>query len=389
MKYSIEESFHLLKNYCEKEQFKGYDPFDGLNSSFFQALPFIKNNRFLKLIWIQSFKRSPYNLRKLFGVKKDFNSKGLALFLIGYCNLYEAKEDKKNLEKIEYIANKLIDLQSKAYSGACWGYNFDWQARAFFQPKNTPTVVATSFVVEALLRAHVITKDKKLLDVAVSSAQFVLNNLNRTYDNKGNFAFSYSPQDSSQVFNASLLGAKLLSQIYIYTKDNRYLETAKKAVSYVCSKQKEDGSWSYGTLPFHQWIDSFHTGFNLECIDEYQKVSGDTSFSSNLQKGIDYYINNFFTKEGISKYYNDSIYPIDVHAPAQLLVCLSKLDLHSNHKELIDNVLRWTIKNMQDPKGYFYYQKWKYFTNKIPYIRWTQAWMFYALSFVMLNIEDE
>ena len=29
---------------------------------------------------------------------------------------------------------------------------------------------------------------------------------------------------------------------------------------------------------------------------------------------------------------------------------------------------------------HFYYQKTKWHTTKIPYIRWSQAWMFYALS---------
>jgi len=44
-------------------------------------------------------------------------------------------------------------------------------------------------------------------------------------------------------------------------------------------------------------------------------------------------------------------------------------------------VLSWTIENMQDSKGFFYYQKYKYTTCKIPYIRWAQSWMFYAFSY--------
>jgi len=38
---------------------------------------------------------------------------------------------------------------------------------------------------------------------------------------------------------------------------------------------------------------------------------------------------------------------------------------------------------MQDIEGFFYYQKWKWYTNKIPYIRWSQAWMFYALAYLI------
>ena len=34
-----------------------------------------------------------------------------------------------------------------------------WQARAFFQPRNTPTVVATSFIAHGLLDAYEILKE--------------------------------------------------------------------------------------------------------------------------------------------------------------------------------------------------------------------------------------
>src|SRR4030095_41345 len=143
---SVASSFQKLKNYCEKEQYKGWDPYDGLNSSLLNALPIIRNNRFGRLACIQFFKRSPINFRTIACIKKDFNSKGLGLFLSGYCNLYKRDQAQVYLDKIIFLASKLIELQNQDYSGSCWGYNFDWQSRAFFQPKNMPTVVATSYV---------------------------------------------------------------------------------------------------------------------------------------------------------------------------------------------------------------------------------------------------
>lgn len=382
------DSYRSLKYYCENNHYKGYDPYDGLNSKLFQSLP-IKNNKLCRLVWIQLFKRLPFNLRTLVGIKKDYNPKGLGLFLNGYCNLYyQDAESLKALdlshteikEKIVFLSNTIIDLISPDWSGACWGYNFDWQARAFFQPKGTPTVVASTFIAYALMDAYDILKDKKLLDVAVSVKDFVLNDLNRTYDNNGNFAFSYSPLDKTQVFNASLLGSRLLARVYSYIGDKDLLVEAKRSVQFCVDHQREDGSWGYGTLPFHQWVDNFHTGYNLECISEYQKYSRDTCYADHIEKGFEYYINTFFTEKGIAKYYNNSVFPIDIHAPAQLIVTLSKLDMLEENKALADKVLNWTISNMQDKKGYFYFQKKKYFTSKIPYIRWAQAWMFYAMS---------
>ncbi len=382
------DSFKKLKTYCEKENFKGWDPYDGLNSWTIQKT-FLGKSRFVRLAWTQIFKRNPINLRAILGVKKAYNPKGLGLFLTGYCNLYKIEKSEAYLDKINTLANQVIALQTKGYSGACWGYNFDWQARAFFQPKHTPTVVATSFIAEALFEAYDVTKNKLYLDTAISTSKFVLHDLNRSYDEEGNFTFSYSPLDHTEVYNAGLLGAKLLSMVYKYTQEKQLLNDAKSVVAYVCKKQHQDGSWSYGTLPFHQWIDNFHTGYNLECISIYKTISGDTSYDVHFEKGMSYYLNTFFTEEGISKYYNDSIFPIDIHAPAQLIVTLSKCGNFNEHKALVDRVLDWTIKNMQSPQGYFYYQKNKHITSRIPYIRWAQSWMFYAFSYYFVESKEQ
>ena len=101
-----------------------------------------------------------------------------------------------------------------------------------------------------------------------------------------------------------------------------------------------------------------------------------------MNKGFDYYIQTFFTAEGISKYYNNSTYPVDIHAPTQLLITLDKLGQYEKYKEMATKVMGWTIENMQSSQGYFYYQINKHFTSKIPYMRWAQAWMF--LSFTVL-----
>lgn len=373
-------SFDRLKIYCEREKFKGWDPFDGLNSWVIQKT-FLGNSRIFRLCWIQFFKRSPINFRTIFKVKKGYNSKGLALFLIGYCNIYKIDPQKKTLGCIENLLDLIIKNQIEGYSGACWGYNFDWQARAFFQPKNTPTIVATSFVVEALLEAYKITGNMEWLNTAKSSVDFVLKDLNKSYDEKGNYTLSYSPIDNTQVFNAGLLGVKLMSLVYSFTGEERLIEESKKIITYVCDNQNTDGSWAYSALAYHQWIDSFHTGYNLECISTYQNISKDKTFDANFQKGFKYYIDNFFTKEGLPKYYNTSIYPIDIHSPAQFFVTIAKSNRKEEYTEFVSKVMNWTIDNMQSNDGRFYYQINKFFTSKVPYIRWSQAWMFYAMSY--------
>ena len=387
MTEKIQNSLSSLANYCKSEAFKGYDPYDGLNSTLFQALPFISKKRIARLIWIQLFKRSPLNFRKIAGIKKDYNPKALGLFLSGYCNLYKKSNNPEYLNMVRSFSEQLIMLSNKNWNGSCWGYNFDWQAKAFFQPKYTPTVVATSFIGNALLDAYEITGNRELINTVRSSCDFLLKDLNRTYDEKGNYAFSYSPLDESVVFNASLLGSRLLSRVYSFTNETELLESARKSVFYCCDRQQADGSWSYGTLNFHKWVDNFHTGYNLESIAEYMKYTGDNAFTGYLEKGFDYYITTFFSDDGVPFYYNNSKYPIDIHSSAQLIITLSSLNKLQKYKQVADNVLNWTIDHMQSTKGYFYYQKNKYFSSKIPYMRWAQAWMFYAMSEYLLQIK--
>lgn len=389
------DSFNKLKYYCEAQHFAGWDPYDGLNSKVFQATP-LKNWGLARLAWIQGFKRSPINFRKLLFVPKEHNAKGVALFLNGYCNIYTAQQisgkeefgtQEEILEKINYLAKLLISLQSKGYSGACWGYNFDWQARLHFLfPKFTPTVVATTFCVTALLDAYQITKNKEYLDIALSSSSFILNDLNKTLHKDNGFILSYSPlKGNNTVVNASLLGAKTLILCYHYNKDPELLNNARKIVETACNLQNEDGSWVYGLMPFQNWIDSYHTGYNLEALSFYQKISGDQSFSTNIDKGYKFYISNFFESDGTPIHFIHSKYPIDIHCPGQLFVTMNALNITDvKDLSLADKVLHWTINNMQSRKGYFYYQLKRSFSSKIPYMRWSNAFMFNALSNYLL-----
>ncbi len=376
----VELSLERLKSYCEKEQFKGWDPYDGLTSRFFQSLPGIRKIRFMRLIWIQVFKRNPVNLRRLFLIKKDYNPKGLGLFLNGYCNLYRIDPREEYKAQIRILAHKVVELASEGYSGACWGYNFDWESKAFFQPRYTPTIVASVFIGYALLDAHEILEDEKVLYTAISISRFILQDLNRTHDESGDFAFSYSPLDHSQVYNATLLGSRFLARIYSITGDESLLIEAKHSIDFVIKHQRADGSWTYSPLPFHQWIDNFHTGYNLECLAEYQKYSGDEAYQRNIEKGFEYYVNTFFEPDGRCRYYDNSLYPIDIHAPAQLIITLSRLGVFQVHRELADRTMGWVLDHMQDKKGYFYFQMKRRTMSKIPYMRWAQGWMFFAMS---------
>ena len=394
MLYNIQNSFNNLLSYCESEQYKGWDPYDGLNSRMAHAILPLKHSAFLRLCIIQGFKRCPINLRSLFLVPKEYNAKGIGLFLQGYCNLYkivkgqESKEsEEKIIERINYLAELLISLRSQGdYHGACWGYNFDWQARRLFLfPKNTPTVVATSFCATALFEAYEITKRKDYLDIALSAGEFVMQDLHR-YKCSDGFLFSYSMlQGNDTVYNASLLGSRLLSYCYKYSGREDYKDAARQSVLACCKGQEGDGSWVYGLLPVQHWKDSFHTGYNLDGLIAYEELTNDSSFHEYIERGFKYYIENFFDGNGMPKYYNNKTYPIDIHCPGQLFVTLSRLHKFDEFRELADKVMDWTIANMQDEKGFFYYQLKQGISSRISYMRWSNAFMFCSMTYYLMN----
>ena len=54
--------------------------------------------------------------------------------------------------------------------------------------------------------------------------------------------------------------------------------------------------------------------------------------------------------------------------------------------ELYNKILSWMIDNMYlYDKYYFIYQINKFYKNKINYIRWSQCWALYGLSFYLLS----
>lgn len=388
--------FFKLKDYCEGQSFIGYDVSDGIESPILSNT-FLGKSSFCRFVFQQltGHRLAFLNIRPLLFVPKLYNAKGIALFLNGYCNLYDLLEagvkidetvtKEACLSKIHELADLLISLRAKGINHYGWGYPIAWQGRtSFYFPSHTPTVVASSFAVDALFHAFEITKVDRYKEIAFKTAEFVLNDLHRTPCNSG-FLFSYSPcQGNDKVFNASLLGGRILVQCYKYSGEVEYLKVARKCIDTCAKEQRTDGSWVYGMDSFQNWIDNFHTGYNLEVLREYQDVSGDMTYSNVIKKGLAFMLEHHFDKYHIPKYYHNKQYPIDIHCCGEIFVVLYKLGVFKENENLADGVYRWTIENMFDQKrGYFYFQKRSWITNKTPLMRWSEAFMFNALSYYL------
>lgn len=223
---------------------------------------------------------------------------------------------------------------------------------------------------------------QKALDIAVQIKDFIVNDLNRHYE-ADRFCFSYTPLDSNFAHNSNLLGASLLIRLSHSCGIKELQDIALSSLAYTVNYQRPDGAWGYAETDIQGWVDSFHTGFNLQAL-QYFIVEGYASHClRQYNLGLKYYTDNFFLPDGTPKYYDRKVFPMDIHSPCQAIVVLSH-EL-GRHYGMADKVLRWTLQNMYNSKGYFYFRKGRFFTNKISYMRWSQAWAFHSLTSFLYN----
>ena len=214
----LDNSLDRLKSYIEKNNYKGFDPYDGLKSPLFN-ISFLHSNKLIRFGLQQIVKRSPFNLRKLLFIPKGYNPVTLGLAIQSYSYLYHTDTENRDeyLCKINLLFDELEKLVPSGFSGACWGYDFDWEAYYIKIPAYQPTVVATGIICNALFIAHQITNHKRAKELIISASNFVINDLNRTTINN-DVCFSYSPFDRQQVLNASMKGVRILAQAYYLNK---------------------------------------------------------------------------------------------------------------------------------------------------------------------------
>lgn len=383
MEVELESAYESLAAWCRERDYAGHDPFDALNSRLFQATP-LRRSRAARLVWTQFFKRSPVSFRNIARVSVGRNPKGTALFALAALANYRRTKTKDAETKVRALLDDLSNARLDNKSGIAWGYNFDWQGRAFFAPKGTPTIVPTAFAARAFLEAARDFNDESFLSTARSSCDFILHELPRSEESEDEVCWSYSPIDRTRVFNASLLAAETLASVGALTGEEELCQWAVRGARYVVNRQREDGSWAYGADSYQSWADNFHTAFVLTSLVRITEAcpSCHDEFTGAIKRGYEFWRASFFLPDGWPKYFHDRLYPVDAHSAGAGIVALlelQKLDT-ANALALAHKIALWATRNLRDSRGFFYYQRRRFYIVRTPYMRWSQAWMLYALS---------
>jgi rhamnogalacturonyl hydrolase YesR len=379
LKAAIYKSIEQLYQWLEANHYQGYDTFDGLNARFVRPLTF--ETRFGRTVLQQGVRRFPLNLRPVLGIRKNYSSKGMGFLARGFIRLHQTTGNPVWKDKAQFTLQWLIENQAPGYSGACWGNHFDYQSRGFYLPKGVPTIVWTSLIGHAFLDAYDHFQEDRYLQMAVSACEHIVRDLGTLRDGDG-VCISYIPIKDTQVHNANTLGASLLARTYSHTGNDSYRELAQKAMQYTAQHQRPDSSWYYAEKMNHNWVDSFHTAYVLDCFKHYAQSTGDSRFDQKLMNGYEYWKKTFFLPDGTPRYYNHKTLPLDIQCSSQAIDTLVFFhDRDPESLQLAVKVAQWTIANMQDRTGYFYYRRYApWLVNKTPTLHWGQATMLCALA---------
>lgn len=382
MKEKIEDSLDKLTSWVERHDYKAYDPGDG-QLSYLKAFTF--GNPALERILTAYVLRSPFEIRPLIGIHPHTSTKGMGYMAWGYLRLYKLSGEAQYARNAEQCLGWLIQHRSLNYPHYCWGNEFTFTTRAGRIPAHEPTIVWSSLIGQAFLEAYEILGKEKYLEIASSTCDWILT-LPKEQTGSG-VCLSYVAFKQSSIHNSNMLGAALLARVAQITGNEEVIVAASKAMFYSCSRQNEDGAWYYGEDPKYHWIDNFHTGYNLDSLKRYKDSTGDSSFDKALEIGYSYFKNNFFEADGCPKYYHDKKYPVDIQCAAQAIDTLAFFSEGDRESlALACKVADWTIANMQDPDGHFYYRDLGWKKIKTPMFHWGQGTMFKALAHLLTKL---
>jgi hypothetical protein len=213
-----------------------------------------------------------------------------------------------------------------------------------------------------------------------------------------------------EVLNTNLDVAWLFYRISKYTENHDILEKARMISKWVIEEQQENGSWHYFSSDFSQKnsgslnvIDSYHTGMVLRALLHITMLEKNNhlkhDYWSSFNKGLIFYLDNFFGIDGAPYLFPQNQTVIDVYSSPQAIIFLSELvdqdtlpinlNIRERSKCHLQQIFTWTYNNLQSPSGAFWCRKKYGFTYKLSSLRWGTALMINALANALYILDRE
>jgi hypothetical protein len=200
-------------------------------------------------------------------------------------------------------------------------------------------------------------------------------------------AGSYSPNDRTQVINASAYRAFVLFEAWRRFRIDEYRNMAHRNLKFVLDSQREDGSWLYALeSPAEAFIDHFHTCFVIKNLQKLNGVAGSAAIVRAIEKGWDFYRRALFHDDETPKSF--AIEPRTQLARVEMYNFAEAITLGTLLKDSIPDAFalarrlaRRAIRDYQLADGHFVTRAYRGgLRHTTPFLRWPQAQMFLALT---------
>lgn len=328
--------------------------------------------------------------RKLFVRKKRFPIAD-AHFILAYLNLFEFTSNKDYLREAEQLSESLLKSSVPGFSGNCWGYPFNWMTTRGLWTIGVPLITTTGYCFEAYLKLYDVTKEERYLTIAHSIFLFALNDLKDTQIEEGIAACSYSPIDNSQIVNANAYRAFVLVEGAKRFNNDAALSKARLNLNFILKNQNEDGSWLYAVNDKRDnFVDNFHTCFVLKNLLKVNTILEDEGISKAIKKGFEFYKKNLlkedYSPKPFAKLSRFNIVKTELYDYAEgISLCLKMQCFDNTASKIGEKLINDVIGKYQKKDGSFYTRISIFnIPNKIPYLRWPQSQLFYALTNYLL-----
>jgi hypothetical protein len=333
------------------------------------------------------------SIRKFVTLKKRFPIAD-AHFISGYLNLYKYSPNEKYLREAKIIAEDLLGSSVPGFSGNCWGYPFNWMTTRGLWTSGVPLITTTGYCFEAFINLYYVTNEERYLKIAHSIFLFTLNDLKDTPIEEGIAACSYSPIDNSQIVNANAYRAFVLVEGSRLFKNDEALNKAKLNLNFILRNQNKDGSWLYAVNDKRDnFVDNFHTCFVLKNLLKINTILEDEQISIAIKKGFAFYklhlLGKGYCPKPFAKLSRFNIVKTELYDYAEgISLCLKMQQSDDEAMQIAEKLVDDVISKYQKPDG-SYYTRISIFNipNKIPYLRWSQSQLFYALTNYLLIIK--
>lgn len=359
--------------------FRGYDPYDGLNSRILEIMA--RHSLLTARILTQVVKRTPVHVQPLIGAHPCVSPTTLGYAMLAISRLRLTSTGSRRWTPVAtWLSSETRRLAIvPAENELAWGSHVDVATRFGYVPASTPNVVV-SHCAAAGLAAMTVSGFTDERESLAAVGRFIQKRLGRRTP-EGHLWYAYTPNGQALVHNGSMLAASTLLRCGSVLDDHHMISDALQAVCTTANYQANDGSWPYAEEREAQWVDSFHTGFILAAMLEASRYDATGRVREALCAGGVYYAQKFFGPCGEPWYYSNSRYPLDAMSAAQGLEVLPALaSFVPEALVALEHLIDWCRAHLIGHGGRVAYQVHPHWKDTRQFPRWSLAPMAAALA---------